>query len=144
MLLHQRDDISQRRVGGNAEDVVRHHVGDLAAVRAGKVRGLTSRRGEQPQPPRAPALRPKFVTPQQVALGHDAGEHAGCIHHQQSGDATPEHQLDRVGDGCVRRHGDHVAGHDIGGDHARCPSVFAVNRSIRSRWRSSVNRMAAR
>ena len=80
-------------VGVHADHVVRHHVGDAAAVRAGEVRRLPARRGDQPQPPGAPPLGPQFVAAQQVALGDDPGERARGIDDEQAGDAPLQHQF---------------------------------------------------
>ena len=108
---------------GDAEHVLGHHVADMAAVGVGEVGGLPRRGGEQPQPPRPMTLGAEFVAAQQVALGDDAGEIAGLVHHAQAGDAPGQHQLDGFLHRRVRRDGDDVAGHDVGDDHRGRPSI---------------------
>jgi len=68
------------------------------------------------------ALCTEFVAAQEVALGEDADEVGGLVHHEQAGDLAGQHEIDGFLHRRVRGDGNAVGIHDVGDDHLVRPS----------------------
>jgi hypothetical protein len=116
-LLHQPDDLVQRRVFARRIRIGGHDLADLTALFMDEFAGGLAGSEQNLEPARAPSLGADFGAPQEIAFGHDADQLAGRIHHRQPADVIAKHGGGSLGDRGFGPDRDDLAGHDLMGTH---------------------------
>src|SRR5258708_39371162 len=116
--LHQLNDLFERGVFGDGEQLRRHDFGDLAAVFVNEIACLLTGAENESQKSTASALGSDFAAANEVALGDNADQFAGRIDYGEPADVLLKHGICGFDDCGLRGNGDDGSGHDLMGAHS--------------------------
>jgi hypothetical protein len=116
--FHELHHLSDQRRLRDGNDVPRHDILHLAAVRAHVVARKAAPSEKDCEPARTLMLGADLRAPEQIPFGNDADELARTIDDRKAAHAVLQHEADRLLDRGIRRDGYDTARHHITGFHA--------------------------
>jgi hypothetical protein len=124
LRFHQRDKVGEGHLRRHGEDALCHYLADFATMRIDVFLRQPTRADKERDPSSVTLIGTDLGAAEQIAFGDNAENGAVAVRHGQAADAVLQHQLGRVLDRGLWRHGNDKRRHQISCFHGRAPCLL--------------------